>query len=276
MSDAVAGEEALEVPNLLEAVFQRYGWDFRGYARASVNRRIRSRLTPESVASVSELRDKVLEDPEAMERLLLALTVHVTSLFRDPTFYRSFREKAVPWLKTYPFIRIWHAGCSTGEEVYSMAILLEEEGLAERSRIYATDLSDSALGRAREGVYPLSSMKEYTTHYIEAGGKRDFSEYYTARYERAIFRASLRDQVVFAAHNLVTDSTFNEFQAILCRNVMIYFDAVLQERVQRLLHASLCSLGVLGLGRKESLRFSPFEADYEPLDDRERLYRRVR
>lgn len=275
MSTARADVEAIEIPLLLEAVWERWGWDFRGYARASVTRRVKSRLQPEGVATISALQEKVLREPEAMERLLLGLTVHVTSLFRDPGFYLAFREKVVPLLATYPFVRIWLAGCSTGEEVYSMAILLEEEGLAQRALIYATDLSEAVLKQAKGAVYPLAAMQEYTANYIKAGGRADFSAYYTARYDHAIFRSSLKDRIVFAPHNLVTDASFNEFQAVVCRNVLIYFEKPLQQRVHRLLHESLCHHGVLGLGRKETLRFSPHEREYEPLDESERLYRRV-
>jgi chemotaxis protein methyltransferase CheR len=207
--------------------------------------------------------------------LLRALSVNVTSMFRDPSFYRTFRERVIPHLRTYPFIRIWHAGCSTGEEVYSMAILLKEEGIYERSRIYATDMSVDALRSAREGIFPLSSMKEYTNNYLQAKGKRVFSDYYTAQYDGALFDASLKMNVVFSEHNLVTDGSFNEFHVVLCRNVMIYFNRTLQERVHNLIFDSLVNFGVLGLGNKESLRFTPKEELYEPFDENDRLYRKV-
>jgi chemotaxis protein methyltransferase CheR len=210
-----------------------------------------------------------------MERLLLGLTVHVTSMFRDPGFYIAFRQKVVPLLATYPFARIWHAGCSSGEEVYSMAIVLFEEGIHERCRIYATDLSEAVLRGASQGLFPLSAMKEYTENYQRAGGKTAFSDYYTARYDHALFHSHLRDSIVFAPHNLVTDGSFNEFNVILCRNVMIYFNDTLQRHVHELLYQSLSRLGVLGLGRRESLKFTPHESSYEPLDDTERLYRKV-
>jgi chemotaxis protein methyltransferase CheR len=267
--------EQLEIRLLLEGIFQRYGYDFRDYAPASNRRRVLGRVRAEGFDSVSRLTERVLRDPACMERLLLALTVHVTAMFRDPTFYVAFREKVVPLLRTYPFTRIWHAGCSSGEEVYSMAILLKEEGLSERCRIYATDLSEVVTRSAMQGIFPLAAMKEYTANYQKAGGTRSFSEYYLARYDHALFDAGLRENIVFAPHNLVTDSSFNEFNVIICRNVMIYFNKQLQERVHALFHTSLSRFGILGLGRKESMRFSPHEPSYEVIDEAERLYRRV-
>jgi chemotaxis protein methyltransferase CheR len=267
--------ETIEIKLLLEGIAQHYGYDFRDYATASIRRRIMARVRAEDAGTISGLQDRVLHEPACMERLLLALTVHVTAMFRDPGFYLSFRRVVVPMLQTYPFVRIWHAGCSSGEEVYSLAILLKEEGIYERCRIYATDLSEAVLGAARAGVFPLAVMKEYTENYHKAGGKTSFSDYYTARYDHALFQSVLRDNVVFAPHNLVTDGAFNEFNVILCRNVMIYFNKTLQDRVHGLLHHSLSRFGVLGLGRKESIRFAPHEACYDILDDAERLYRKV-
>ena len=260
---------------MLEAILEQYGYDFRDYARASLHRRILRRMESEGLSSLPALHERVLSDPACMERLIVALTVHVTSMFRDPGFYLRLREKVVPLLRTYPFLRVWLAGCSTGEEVYSMAILLEEEDLYDRCRIYATDLSDVVLRAGREGVFPLSHMKEYSENYQRAGGKGSLSDYYTAAYEKALFRKTLHRNMVFAQHNLVTDGSFNEFQLILCRNVMIYFNKTLQDRVHHLLHQSLVRLGVLGLGRKESLRFTPHEADYQELDRAQRLFRRM-
>lgn len=267
--------EALEIDLLVEGIRRRWGYDFREYAQASRRRRIVSRLVAEGVPTVTALLERVLHDHEAMERLLAALTVHTTAMFRDPGFYVAFREQVVPILRTYPFIRIWCAGCSTGEEVHSLAILLAEEGLSERSRIYATDLSPTVLDQARAGVYPLGAMKEWTGNYLSAGGTATFSDYYVAREQSAIFLPALRANVVFAQHNLVTDASFNEFQVILCRNVMIYFNRQLQERVHELLHASLIRLGYLVLGRKESLRFSGHEGAYEVVSEPERIYRRT-
>jgi chemotaxis protein methyltransferase CheR len=267
--------EQLEIQLLLEAIYRHYGFDFREYAPASLKRRLERRMGAEHVTTVSALQDRVLHDPQVMERLLLDLSINVTAMFRDPTFYVAFREHVVPLLRTYPFTRIWVAGCSTGEEVYSLAILLHEEGLYERTRIYATDINQAVLEQARAGVFPLDKMKEYTRNYLRAGGKRAFSEYYTAKYGGALFARSLIDNVVFAQHNLVSDRAFNEFQAILCRNVMIYFDRSLQNKVLDLFHESLVMFGVLALGHKETLRFTDLEQSYDELDAEERIYRRV-
>jgi chemotaxis protein methyltransferase CheR len=268
--------ERIEIELLLEGVFRHYGFDFRSYAYASVRRRLWKRIEDEGLSSVSELQALVLHDPEAMERLLLDLSINVTAMFRDPVFYREFRTLVVPLLRTYPFIRIWHAGCSTGEEVYSMAILLEEEGLLDRARIYATDINVVVLQQARAGIFPLIRMQEYTENYIKAGGKRSFSEYYTAKYDGALFSPSLTRNVVFSQHNLVTDRSFAEFNVILCRNVLIYFDATLQNRVHALFYDSLAMFGILALGSKESLRGSEYEPCYERLHPREKLFRKIR
>lgn len=267
--------ERIEIELLLEAIHRRYGFDFREYAQASLKRRLWRRISAEHLTSVSGLQEKVLHDPACMERLLLDLSINVTAMFRDPMFYAAFREKAVPVLRTYPFSRVWVAGCSTGEEVYSLAILLDEEGISERTRIYATDINEAVIERARLGVFPLDKMQEYTQNYIRAGGKRAFSEYYSAAYDGAQFDRSLIRNVVFAQHNLVSDGSFNEFHAIVCRNVMIYFDRSLQDKVQRLFHESLATFGVLALGHKESVKFTSFAESYEELDAAERLYRKV-
>jgi len=269
------GLEQLEIQLLLEAVYRHYGFDFREYAPASLKRRLERRMLAEGLATVSSLQDRVLHDPQVMERLLLDLSINVTSMFRDPAFYVSFRQRVVPLLRTYPFTRIWVAGCSSGEEVYSLAIMLSEEGLYDRTRIYATDINQAVLEQARAGVFPLDKMQEYTKNYLRAGGTRAFSEYYTAKYGGALFARSLTENVVFAQHNLVSDRAFNEFQAILCRNVMIYFDRSLQNKVLDLFHESLVMFGILGLGHKETLRFTAFEEAYEELDAEQRIYRRV-
>jgi chemotaxis protein methyltransferase CheR len=268
--------EKIELDCLLEAVYRRYGFDFREYAPASLRRRVNRRVRLEDLPSISALQEHLLRDPEVMQRLLLDLSISVTAMFRDPSFYLTFREKAVPLLRTYPFTRIWIAGCSTGEEVYSMAILLEEEELYERARLYATDINDAVLEQARLGVFPLAKMQDYTRNYIAGGGKRSFSDYYTSAYDGAAFDRSLVRNVVFAQHNLVSDRSFNEFHVILCRNVMIYFDRSLQQHVFELFDESLARLGVLGLGHKESLRTSAFADKYEELDAVERLYRKMR
>jgi chemotaxis protein methyltransferase CheR len=268
--------ERIEIELLLEGIYRRYGFDFRDYAPASLRRRVRRRMDGEQVKTVSALQNLLLHDPAVMERLLLDLSVNVTAMFRDPTFYLRFREKVVPTLRTYPFSRVWVAGCSTGEEVYSLAILLAEEGLADRVRIYATDINQAVLETAKLGVFPLDKMQEYTQNYIRAGGTRSFSEYYVARYDGARFSRSLADGVVFAQHNLVSDAAFNEFNTIVCRNVMIYFAQPLQEHVHRLFYESLATFGVLALGQKETIRFSPHELAFEELDADERLYKKVR
>ena len=206
---------------------------------------------------------------------MVGLSVNVSAMFRDPGFFRALREHVFPLLRTWPFIRIWHAGCSMGEEVYSVAIMLAEDGLIGRCRIYGTDINETVLQRAREGIYPLELMRRCTQNYIQAGGMRSFSEYYTAAYDNAIFRPALREQVVFAKHNLVTDGPFNEFNLILCRNVLIYFNRALQDRVHRLLYDSLANFGVLGLGAKETLSLTPLEDRYQELVAPHRLYRRV-
>jgi chemotaxis protein methyltransferase CheR len=274
--DARDDLEEIELSLLLEGVFRKYGFDFREYAPASLRRRVWRRAHAEGLSTISALQDKLLHDPSCMERLLLDLSINVTAMYRDPTFYVAVREEVVPLLRTYPFTRIWVAGCSTGEEVYSLAILLQEEGVYERTRIYATDINESVLERARAGVFPLDKMREYTQNYIKAGGKRAFSEYYLAKYDGAQFQRSLIENVVFAQHNLVSDRSFNEFNVIVCRNVMIYFDRALQDRVHRLFYESLTNFGVLGLGSKESIQFSPYEDCFEEIDANERLYRKVR
>jgi chemotaxis protein methyltransferase CheR len=268
--------ESIELGLLLDGVYRRYGFDFREYARASLRRRVWRRVHLEKLTSISALQEKLLRDPTCMERLLVDLSINVTAMFRDPSFYRAFRQKVVPLLRTYPFTRVWVAGCSTGEEVYSLAILLHETGVYDRTRIYATDINESVLERARGGVFPLEKMRDYTQNYIKAGGERAFSEYYVAGYDGAQFQRSLVENVVFAQHNLVSDGSFNEFHAIVCRNVMIYFDRTLQDRVYDLFHSSLATFGVLALGHKESLRFSAHVDRYEELDADERIYRKVR
>jgi chemotaxis protein methyltransferase CheR len=268
--------EHLEVQLLLEGIYQHYGFDFREYSHASLKRRIWRRVRAEGLERISALLDLVLHDPAVMERLLKDLSINVTAMFRDPTFFLAFRQQVVPLLRTYPFTRIWVAGCSTGEEVYSLAVLLSEEGLYDRTRIYATDINQAVLEQAREGVFPLAKMREYTENYIRAGGTRSFSEYYVAKYEGALFDRSLTENVVWAPHNLSQDGSFNTFHVILCRNVMIYFDRPLQERVHQLFHTSLERFGILALGHKESIRFSGFEDRYETLNETEKLYRNVR
>ena len=270
------GLERIEIELLLEGIYRHYGFDFRSYAYASIRRRLWKRIEAEGFQSITALQERVLHDPDMMEKLLLDLSINVTAMFRDPKFYVAFREQVIPLLRTYPFIRLWHAGCSTGEEVYSMAILLEEEGLYERARIYATDINDVVIQRAKSGIFPLDRMQEYTENYINAGGKRSFSEYYTAKYDGALFSPGLLRNIVFSQHNLVTDRSFAEFNVILCRNVLIYFDKKLQNRVHQLFYESLSTFGILALGSKESLKFSEFEECYEPISLHDKIYRKVK
>jgi chemotaxis protein methyltransferase CheR len=268
--------ERLEMQLLLEAIYQHYGYDFRGYALASLKRRLWRRAHAEGVDTLSGLQERVLHDASCMDRLLHDLSINVTSMFRDPSFYKAFREEVVPLLRTYPFIRIWNAGCSTGEETFSLAILLMEAGLYDKTRIYATDINDRVLERARAGRFPLEHMRDYTANYLRAGGKEEFSSYYTAEGSMASFSPELCRRMVFAGHNLVSDGVFNEFNAIICRNVMIYFGKGLQDRVHNLFYDSLETFGVLALGHKESIKFTSHEQSYEELNVRERLYRKIR
>lgn len=271
-----ADPELDEFRHLLETVHERSGLDFRGYAYSSLRRRVARAVTDAQAGSVADLHLQLRDDDRLLERLIRALTVHTTAMFRDPSFFRVFRERIVPVLRTYPFVRIWVAGCSTGEEVYSLAIVLREEGLAPRCRVYATDVNDGVLERARAGVFPLSAMQEYSRNYQLAGGLAPFLDYFTADTESAVFQRQLRDNVVFGTHNLVSDASFNEFHVILCRNVMIYFRRELQERVHRLFYDSLVTLGYLGLGRSESIRFTAQASSFEAVDARERLFRKVK
>jgi chemotaxis protein methyltransferase CheR len=266
---------ALEIDLLLRGVFERYGYDFRDYARASLTRRIRRAMQVEAVPTVSALQARLLHDEDAAMRFVAAISVHTTSMFRDVEVYKTLRSEVIPFLRTYPFVRIWHAGCSTGEEVYSLAILLEELGVYERCRIYATDISDTILDRARKGVVPLRAMREYTQGYQRSGGTQDFSAYYSTDQENAVFRASLKRNLVFSQHNLVSDSVFNEFQLIMCRNVLLYFNEALRDRAHDLFYSSLGQLGTLVLGKKESLRYTRFAAKYRELQDGMQIYRRL-
>ncbi len=268
--------ESIELRLLLVAVFERYGVDFRDYAYSSLKRRVMRRVIEENTGSITGLRELVLTDRAAMERLLTTLTIHVTAMFRDPGFYLALREKVLPVLRTYPFIRLWVAGCSTGEEVYSLAILLHEEGLYSRCRIYATDLRETVLDKAKAGIFPLAVMQDYTRNYQLAGGQHAFAEYYTSDNESVVFRPFLRENVVFATHNLAGDASFNEFHAVFCRNVMIYFNRLLQERAHRLFYESLITFGYLGLGRSESMRFVTGEHLYEPVAAKERIFRKIK
>jgi chemotaxis protein methyltransferase CheR len=267
--------EDLEIDLLLQGIYRHYGFDFRDYAISSLRRRVWNILVTEKLPTITALLDKILHDEHYFERFLLHLSVNVSQMFRDPGFYLAFRTRAIELLKTFPFVRIWVAGCSTGEEAYSIAITLQEEGLYDRCRIYATDINESVLRKAKAGVYPLKDVQKYTTNYISAGGKRSFSEYYTAAYDNVILHSSLKENIIFSQHNLVTDVSFNEFNVVLCRNVMIYFNKTLQSKVHKLLYESLSMFGILGVGANETLSFTPYENRYEELEPRTRLYRKI-
>ncbi|MEI6261087.1 MAG: CheR family methyltransferase [Deltaproteobacteria bacterium] len=268
--------EAIEVKLLLDAVYQRYGYDFRNYALSTMKRRILKRMEDESLPTITMLLDRVIRDPAVMARLMMDFSITTSAMFRDPACFKTFREKIISMLRTYPFLRIWLDGCGCGEEVLSMSILLREEGLYDRSRIYVTDMNDAVLEKAKSGIFPIGKMKDYTLNYIGSGGKGVFSDYYTAKYDHARFSPELIKNIVFAQHNLVTDSSFNEFHVIFCRNVMIYFNRELQNRVHVILYQSLIHLGILCLGEKENLHFTPHENDYTEMNDQKCLYRKTR
>lgn len=265
----------IELRMLVEAVYLKYNYDFRDYTGASQKRRVLVAMREMGCNTVSELQSRVLHDPNGFAQLLQYLTIPVTEMFRDPEYFRAVREQVAPFLKTYPSLKIWVAGCSTGEEVYSLAILLKEEGLLERSIIYATDINPKSLETARRGVYPIDRMRLYTENYQKSGGKAAFSDYYTAAYGGALFERSLIENVTFADHSLSTDTVFSETHFVSCRNVLIYFNRTLQDRVFGLFHESLCYRGFLGLGSKESIDFSSYAARFEPLARRERVYRKA-
>lgn len=246
--------EDLELDLLLLAIYRITGFDFRQYMRSSLFRRVQNRLNSEKLSSITSLTEKIIHDENIMEKVLSDFSINVTEMFRDPTFFKAFREEVIPQLRDLPEIRIWHAGCSTGEEAYSMAILFEEEGLLDRTKIYATDMNEMVLQKAETGVMPLHKMQSYTRNYILAGGKKSFSEYYSANSDGANLNSSLKKKMVFAHHNLVTDGSFNEFHVIICRNVLIYFNLDLQIKVFNLFNQSLSENGFLGLGTKESAR----------------------
>jgi chemotaxis protein methyltransferase CheR len=267
--------QEIEINLLLEGLFQKYGYDFRSYVRASLKRRILNRMKAERLPTITALLDKVLHEPGSLERLLNDLSIRMTEMFRDPSFFAAFRNEVVPLLRDLPEIRIWHAGCATGEEVYSMAILMCEEGLAEKTTIYATDMNEKALIAAQKGAFPLKKMQQYTKNYLKAGGKKAFSEYYTTDHQFAYFHPNLGENFIFAQHNLVTDGSFNEFHVILCRNVLIYFDNELQQKVHSLIHDSLADGGFIGLGSKETLLFMPKRMKYEEFHPQERIYRKL-
>ena len=276
MDKPVANEiEELEIDLLLEAIQRRYGYDFRDYARASVRRKVRAIAATVGVAQISELVPRLLHDPQLFAGVVGTFATPVTEMFRDPPFFRYLRETIVPYLKTWPYVRIWVAGCATGEEVYSLAILLKEEGIYERCTLFATDFIDASLRRAQAGIYPLRNMKTNITNYQQAGGCSHFSDYYHADYDAVIMDASLRENITFANHNLVTDGVFSEVHLVLCRNVLIYFNSTLQKRVLTLFHDSLLRGGFLALGSKESLRQHEFKGKFQEMETAWKVYRKL-
>jgi len=266
--------EEIEIDLLLEAVYRRYGYDFRSYAKASIERRIRQFLSKAECASISGMIPKVLSDSEFFSSLVRHFSIGVTEMFRDPFVYRTVREKIVPLLRTWPHFKIWHAGCATGEEVYSMAIVLKEEGIYDRATIYATDFNDEALARAREGIYEIDKLKEATKNYQQTGGKAAFSEYYRAQYDAALMDAALKERMVFSNHNLASDNVFGEMHLVFCRNVLIYFNQDLHNRALGIFTKSLVHGGFLCLGTKEDLQFTDVKNRYEIVDQKARIYKK--
>lgn len=266
--------ENIEVNLLLEAIFQKHGYDFRSYSRAHIKRRIAHRLALSGLSNISEMQHKVLFDSDFIQLLLKDLSINVTEMFRDPFFYKILREKVIPVLKTYPFIKIWHAGCSTGEEVYSMSIILNEENLLKRTQIYATDFNQDVLNIANEGIYSQSDIETYNKNFKKSGGKGSLKKYFTTNYESAIIDRKLKENIVFSDHNLVTDGVFGEMNMIVCRNTMIYFNKDLQNKVITLFHNSLVPGGFLCLGSKENLRFTSQQHNFDTLAAKERIFKR--
>ncbi|MGE7752456.1 CheR family methyltransferase [Lysinibacillus fusiformis] len=265
----------LEIDLLLEAIYRLSGYDFRQYNRSSISRRIFNRMRINSIPTISRVQEKVIHEQEFLEQLLNDFSINVTEMFRNPSFFKAFREKVIPDLREYQEIRIWHAGCATGEEVYSMAILLQEEGLIDKAVIYATDMNEQVLEKAKKGVFPIHKMQAYTKNYMLAGGSRAFSEYYKTDYQYAYFHPTLLKNIIFAQHNLVTDQSFNEFHVVLCRNVLIYFSPQLQSQVHHLFYESLSDKGFLCLGDKETLRFEEVISNYREVVGNERIYQKI-
>jgi chemotaxis protein methyltransferase CheR len=266
--------EDIEIDLLLEAILRRYGYDFREYARASIERRLRQFFQTSGIQSISGLIPRVLREREFSTALIQQFSVAVTEMFRDPPVYMAIREHVVPLLRTYPHVKVWHAGCATGEEVYSMAMVLLEEGLGDKAHLFGTDFNDSALESAKDGIYLADKMKEFTKNYQQSGGKGSFAQYYHAQYDSAVMDASLKKLITVANHNLVTDGVFGEMQLVFCRNVLIYFGKDLQDRALRLLTDSLTRGGFLCLGSKEDLRFSSVEREFDVVDERTRIFRK--
>ncbi|USE37550.1 protein-glutamate O-methyltransferase CheR [Endozoicomonas sp. SCSIO W0465] len=271
----VADLERLELELLLDAVKTRYGYDFHDYARASMIRRVRKYMEQTGIHQVSELIPLFLHDHRAFYRFVKSLSVVVTEMFRDPDVFQVLREEVIPVLKTYPFIKIWHAGCASGQEVYSMAILLEEEGILDRCQIYATDFNDDALKLAKKGIYPAENIALYENNYRLSGGKNQLDDYWVNLYDAIKINSRLSDRVTFANHNLVTDGVFGEMHLVMCRNVLIYFNEQLQDRALTLINDSLCPRGFLCIGRRENLKFSPIRNHLEGVSNTLRIYRKI-
>jgi len=271
--DSTAVED-LELELLLNGIFRRYGYDFRHYSQASIRRRVKHFLAKSGQEHITDITARMLHDQEFFKQLLEDFSVTVTEMFRDPDVYAALRRDVVPFLRTYPFLKIWHAGCASGEEVYSLAILLKEEGLYDRATIYATDFNETVLARAKQGIYPIGEVKKYIDNYRKAGGSGSLTDYFDAHYEAVIMSQALKKNITFARHNLVSDQVFGEMNLILCRNVLIYFDKTLQGRVLGLFDDSLVRGGFLCLGKKESLQFSEIYTHYEEVDKRMQIYRK--
>lgn len=275
MTDRIEKVEDIEIRLLLDALYHRYHYDFRNYAMSSIRRRLRQARTDLNCATISALQERVLHDPEVMPRMLRYLTVQVSEMFRDPSYFLAIREKVVPHLRTYPSLKVWIAGCSTGEELYSLVILFREEGLEDRTLFYATDINPEALAQAEAGVYHLERVRQFTENHRLAGGMTSLSDYYQTGYNRCVLDKSLRRKVVFSDHSLVTDQVFGEMQFVSCRNVMIYFDRALQDRAVGLFKDALPRNGFLGLGAKETLRFSDHAEAFREFVSGEKIYQRT-
>jgi chemotaxis protein methyltransferase CheR len=267
--------EEIEITLLVDALLKRYGYDFRNYARASLKRRIRNFAGKSNFATIGAMIPSLLRNESFGADLIHGLAVTLSEMFRDPEFFKTLRQQVIPYLKTYPYAKIWHAGCATGEEVYSLAIVLQEEGFYDRTTIFATDINGAALEKARQGIYPLEKMQEYTANYQRSGGREDFAQYYRTGYDAAILNPALKKNITFANHHLVTDGVFSEVHLVLCRNVLIYFNKNLQDRVLRLFHDSLVHGGVLALGSKESLQFTQVVDDFKVLSSKWKIYQKT-
>lgn len=274
MTEAFAPHEEIELDLLLEAINRHHHYDFRGYSRASLHRRMERAQQRFGCDSLSQLQHRLLREPRVFEELMAFLTIQVSEMFRDPAYFRALRERVIPHLRTYPSLKVWIAGCANGEEFYSLAILFREEGLEDRTIFYCTDISPAALQKAEGGIFALDRIQQFTENHRQAGGKSSLSDYYTAAYGAAVFDKSLRRRAVFAAHNLASDSVFTEAQLVSSRNVLIYFDRMLQDRALGLFGDSLVRGGFLGLGSRETLRFSRHSAAFDDFDPAEKIFRR--